>query len=49
MYAFYVVRGYTLEYLANVSYVEKCFLRHAQENFYKQEAQKYNTLFGGGK
>lgn len=48
LYAFYVVRGYSLDKLANLSYVEKVFLHHARNKFYADENQKYKALFGGG-
>lgn len=51
MYAFYVVRGYTLTELANLSYREKLFLHCAREQYYEEEAEKYKALFdtkGGG-
>lgn len=47
MYAFYVVRGYTPSYLANLTYREKLFLHCAREQFYKEENEKYKALLGG--
>lgn len=49
MYAFYAVKGYKLNELANLSYTEKIFLSHARENYYKEESEKYKALFGGEK
>ncbi|WP_180313399.1 hypothetical protein [Clostridium sp. MD294] len=46
MYAFYVVRGYSLSELANLSYLERLFLHCAREQYYNEEAEKYNALFG---
>lgn len=46
MYAFYAVRGYTLNDLANLSYYEKIFLHYAREEYYNEEVQKYKALFG---
>jgi len=46
MYAFYAVRGYSLETLANLSYYEKIFLHCARENYYQEETEKYQALFG---
>ncbi|HEY5582927.1 MAG TPA: hypothetical protein VIK78_00325 [Ruminiclostridium sp.] len=46
MYAFYVVRGHSLNELANLSYFEKAFLHHAREEFYKEESEKYRAIFG---
>lgn len=47
MYAFYAVRGYTLDSLANLSYSEKIFLHCAREQYYAEENEKYKKLFGG--
>jgi len=49
MYAFYVVRGITLDDLANKSFIEKIFLHHAQNEFYKKEEEKYKAIFGGNR
>lgn len=46
MYAFYAVRGYPLNSLANLSYIEKTFLHCAREEYYKEETEKYKALFG---
>ncbi|MFR5264454.1 MULTISPECIES: hypothetical protein [Clostridium] len=46
MYAFYVARGWKLHELANLDIREKLFLYHSQNNFYKEEAEKYKALFG---
>lgn len=46
MYAFYVVRGYKLDDLANLSYIEKAFLHHARQNYYDEETERYKALFG---
>lgn len=46
MYAFYAVRGYTLNDLVNLSYTEKAFLHCAREEYYNEEIEKYKALFG---
>jgi hypothetical protein len=46
MYAFYVVRGHKLDDLVKSNYYEKVFLHCAREEFYKEEIQKYKSLFG---
>lgn len=48
MFAFYAVRGYDLDKLANLSLLEKLFLHHAREMYYKEEIEKYKSIFGGG-
>lgn len=47
MFAFYAARGWTLSDLAALSKIEKMFLCRAQENYYLEEAQMYNAMFGG--
>lgn len=47
MYAFYAVRGYTLDDLAKLSHAEKIFLHCAREQYYTEEVEKYKKLFGG--
>ena len=49
MYAFYVVRGWKIEDLMNLSTIEKKFLHHAQGNYWYEEFEKYKALFGGDK
>jgi hypothetical protein len=46
MFTFYAVRGYDLNQLANMSYLEKVFLHCARDEFYKEETEKYKALFG---
>lgn len=46
MYAFYAVRGWKLNELANLDNSEKLFLHCAREEYYKEEMDKYKTLFG---
>lgn len=46
LYAFYCVRGYTLDYLNTLSLSERVFLRCAMENYFEQEEEKYKVLFG---
>ena len=46
LYAFYAVRGYTLEYLSTLSFSERVFLRCAMEAYYEDEAEKYKSIFG---
>jgi len=45
MFAFYAVRGHSLNDLANLSYLEKAFLHYAREEYYKEEVSKYKALF----
>ncbi|WP_338331204.1 hypothetical protein [Clostridium butyricum] len=47
MYAFFACRGYTLDELSNLSFVEKTFLHCAREQYYKEEKAKYNSFLGG--
>lgn len=47
MYSFYVVRGYKLNDLAELSYMEKAFLHCAREEYYREEAERYKKIFGG--
>lgn len=44
MYAFYAVRGKSLDELANLSYDEKVFLHCAREEFYKEEFEKIKVI-----
>lgn len=46
MYSFYIVRGYTPDYFANIGFIEKLMLYHARDKFYKEESEKYKALFG---
>ena len=46
MYAFYAVRGYSLSELASLSLLERLFLHCAKEEYYKEEIEKYNAIFG---
>lgn len=46
MYAFYVVRGHKLSDLTGLSYIEKTFLHCAREEYYREETEKYKSLFG---
>lgn len=45
MYAFYVVRGYKLDDLVGLSYLEKQFLHCARKEYYDEELEKYKALF----
>lgn len=47
MYAFYVVRGWKLSDLVNLSAIEKMFLHHARERHYNEEYAKMKVLGGG--
>ncbi|NSB89269.1 hypothetical protein [Clostridium saccharobutylicum] len=42
-----MVRGYKLEDLLNMSYLQKRFLYHARFEYYKEEQAKYKALGGG--
>lgn len=46
MYAFYAVRGYPLDELANLSIHEKWFLHYAREEYYREKAEFYKAIFG---
>jgi len=46
MMAFYAVRGYKPDELANLSYLEKVFLHCARDEYYREEVEKYKALFG---
>lgn len=46
MMAFYAVRGYKTDELANLSYLEQAFLHCAREEYYREETEKYKALFG---
>lgn len=46
MYAFYVVRGYSLNELINLSIQEKWFLHYAREEYYKEQGEQYSNLLG---
>lgn len=45
--AFYVVRGYDLDKLVNMNSLEKLFLHHARDQYYREEVEKYKMLLGG--
>ena len=47
MIAFYLVRGHKLDDLLNSSHLEKLFLQHAREEYYKEEKAKYDSVVGG--
>lgn len=47
MYAFYAVRGYSLDYLANLSRQEKIFLHCARGAYYEEQAKIYEAMFAG--
>ena len=49
MMAFYAVRGYKVDELANLTETEKAFLHCARERFYEEELEKYQVLLGGEK
>ncbi len=46
MYAFYCVRGYNLDYLANLSFYEKTFLRSAMIQYFKNREEEYEIIMG---
>lgn len=46
MMAFYVVRGHSLNEMANLNYYEKAFLHGAREEYYKEETEKYKAILG---
>ena len=49
MFAFYAVRGWKLNELAELDNIEKTFLHCAREEYYKEENEKYKALFGEGR
>lgn len=46
MYAYYLVRGHTLDSLLSLSYLEKLFYKEAMDYAIEMEYEKYRTLFG---
>lgn len=46
MYAYYVVRGHTLESLLSLDYTEKLFYVESMELAIRLENEKYNAMFG---
>jgi len=52
MIAFYLVRGYKLKDLLNLTYLEKAFFRCARMEHYEEEKIKWrsilSTVLGGG-
>ncbi|WP_256761405.1 hypothetical protein [Cohnella sp. WQ 127256] len=48
MMAFYLVRGQSKSDLENLTYMEKLFYYEAMNIYFKQEAEKYNSIFGSG-
>ncbi|EDT74748.1 hypothetical protein CBY_2544 [Clostridium butyricum 5521] len=44
--AFYVVRGWKISDLLELSATEKIFMRHAQKYYWEEEFEKYKALFG---
>lgn len=49
MAAFYLPRGQTLEYMLNLTFVEKLFFKLAQQKYKEDELEKYKIIFGEGK
>ncbi|WP_207652741.1 hypothetical protein [Clostridium puniceum] len=52
MIAFYLVRGFKLEYLLNKTHLEKAFFHCARKEYYEEEKLKWRSIlseaFGGG-
>lgn len=46
MYAYYVVRGHTLDYLLSLSNLDKVFFKESMEYAMEMEVEKYKALFG---
>lgn len=46
MYAYYINRGHSLDYLLNMSKAEKIFFSEAMLFEIKREEAKYKALFG---
>ena len=46
MIAFYIVRGYDVNKLINLSSIEKAFFHYAMEFYYEEKAKEYKQLFG---
>lgn len=49
MYAYYINRGHTLEYLLNLTFTEKIFYSEAMKYEIERETKKYESLLSGGK
>lgn len=52
MIAFYLVHGHKLDYLLNLTQLEKVYFYHARNEHYEEEKFKWKSilseLFGGG-
>lgn len=48
MYSFYLVRGHSKKELEKLTYLEKIFYFETMLFHEKNEAAKFNSLFGGG-
>lgn len=46
MYAYYIVRGHTLEYLLSLSNLDKMFFRESMQYQMEMEVEKHNAIFG---
>lgn len=46
MYAYYVTKGQTLDYLLSLSSLEKLFYKEAMNYALEMEVEKHNAMFG---
>ena len=46
MYAYYIQKGHTLEYLLSLPILEKIFFKEAMDYALEMEVEKYNAMTG---
>ena len=46
MYAYFVVRGHSLDYLLSLSNLEKIFFKESMQYEMEMEMEKYKAMFG---
>lgn len=46
MYAYYIQKGFTLDYLLSLSNLEKLFFKESMEYALEMESEKYKAMFG---
>jgi hypothetical protein len=46
MYAYYIQKGHTLEYLLSLPILEKIFFKESMDYALEMEAEKYKAIFG---
>lgn len=46
MIAFFIVRGYDVDKLINLSAIEKVFFHYAMDLHYEEKEKEYKKLFG---